>query len=88
MILKFFLNLSWICQECFFNVNVSLTLSVLENKLGLSCAKLRASLNLSCFDKNLDNYDRLVLFKFANLAYGFNYCTPMFITLKVIYWLV
>ena len=31
------------------------------NKLGLSCAKLRISLNVSDFDKILDNLDWLAL---------------------------
>ena len=41
------------------------------NKLGLSCAKLRTSFNLSSFDKVLVYFDLLTSFKLANLAHEF-----------------
>ena len=43
-----------------------------DNKLGLSCAKLTASLNLFGLDQILVYFDRLTCFEFANLSYELN----------------
>ena len=50
-------------------------LGLTENKLGLSCAKLRASLNLFTLT---DSY-----FEFANFAYGWNFGALLLLLWKV-----
>ena len=49
-----------------------------NNKLGLSCAKLRASLDLLC-------YDRLILFVFTNKAYEFDFGAVILSLWKVLF---
>ena len=42
-----------------------------DNKLGLSCAKLRATLDLPCFNQNLDNHDIVYI---CQLFHCCNFC--------------
>ena len=53
------------------------------NKLGLSCAKLTASLNLFVFDKILIYFNWLTYFKFVNLAYELNFGALLLLLWKV-----
>ena len=67
-------------------MNISLclyirTLSI--NKLGLSCAKLRASLNFFGFDEILIYFNWLTYFEFANLAYELNFGALLLLLWKV-----
>ena len=51
-----------------------------ENKLGLSCAKLRASLALSCFDRSL-----LSMIDWCYLAYESNFGAVILSVLKILF---
>ena len=53
------------------------------NKLGLSCAKLRASLNLFGFIRSLFTFIDLTYFEFANLAYELNFGALLLLLWKV-----
>ena len=61
----------------------STALTTTSNKLGLSCAKLRASLNFFGFDEILIYFNWLTYFEFANLAYELNFGALLLLLWKV-----
>ena len=54
--------------------------TIRNNKMGLSCAKLRAILDLLCIDQNCEKYDIVY--------YDFNFGAGFFVTLKGPFWQV
>ena len=77
-------GLVWSCMILYCSVS-SVCGIYRENKLRLSCAKLRASLNLFGFDKILNYFDKLTYFKFANLSYELNFGALLLLLLKVLF---